>query len=89
MNGGRRVSAERWAADLLPAIDSAKAAGAQSLRQIAARLNEQNITTPCGGERRESVALLVDLMLLLGMNGGERRRQGLIEIRAFLSIMVG
>jgi hypothetical protein len=44
------LEAEKRAADPLPAIESAKAAGAQSLRQIAARLNEQNITTPRGGE---------------------------------------
>jgi DNA invertase Pin-like site-specific DNA recombinase len=46
----RSAEAEKRAADLLPALESAKAAGAQSLRQIAARLNEQNITTPRGGE---------------------------------------
>jgi DNA invertase Pin-like site-specific DNA recombinase len=47
---GRSAEAEKRAADLLPAIESIKAAGATSLRQIAARLNEQNITTPRGGE---------------------------------------
>jgi DNA invertase Pin-like site-specific DNA recombinase len=42
--------AEKWAGDLLPAIRSIQAEGAVSLRQIAAGLNERNITTPRGGE---------------------------------------
>jgi hypothetical protein len=33
-----------------PVIESIKAAGGQSLRQIAAGLNDQGITTPRGGE---------------------------------------
>lgn len=36
--------------DLVPVIRSIQAAGALSLRQIAAGLNECNITTPRGGE---------------------------------------
>lgn len=46
----RTRQAEKRAADLLPAIDAIKAAGATSLRQIAAGLNERNISTPRGGE---------------------------------------
>jgi Recombinase len=37
-------------ADLLPVIKSIQAEGAKSLRQIAAGLNERNITTPRRGE---------------------------------------
>jgi DNA invertase Pin-like site-specific DNA recombinase len=66
--GGRRVSAERFAAigfaarqvrtekadkraaELLPVIRILQAEGALTLRQIAAGLNERNITTPRGGE---------------------------------------
>jgi DNA invertase Pin-like site-specific DNA recombinase len=46
----RTADAEKRAADLLPVIESAKAAGAQSLRQIAAALNAKNIPAPRGGE---------------------------------------
>jgi DNA invertase Pin-like site-specific DNA recombinase len=46
----RTEKADKRAADLLPVIQSIQAKGAQSLRQIAARLNGQNITTPRGGE---------------------------------------
>ena len=35
---------------MLPVIRELQAAGATSLRQIAAGLNERNITTPRGGE---------------------------------------
>jgi Recombinase len=34
----------------MPVIESIRAGGAVSLRQIATGLNEQNITTPRGGE---------------------------------------
>jgi hypothetical protein len=46
----RTAEADKRAADLLPVIQSIQAAGAQSLRQIAAGLNERNITTPRRGE---------------------------------------
>jgi DNA invertase Pin-like site-specific DNA recombinase len=46
----RTAEADKRASDLLPVIRSIQAEGAQSLRQIAARLNERNITTPRGGE---------------------------------------
>jgi Recombinase len=46
----RTADAEKRAADLLPVIESIKAEGATSLRQIAARLNERNIPAPRGGE---------------------------------------
>jgi DNA invertase Pin-like site-specific DNA recombinase len=46
----RTADAEKRAADLLPLIESIKAEGATSLRQIAARLNERNIPAPRGGE---------------------------------------
>jgi len=41
---------KRAALEVLPVIETIKAAGASSLRQIAAGLNERNITTPRGGE---------------------------------------
>ena len=41
---------KRAALEVLPVIETIKAAGATSLRQIAAGLNERNITTPRGGE---------------------------------------
>jgi DNA invertase Pin-like site-specific DNA recombinase len=46
----RTAKAEKWAANLLPAMRSVQASGAISLRQIAAGLNERNINTPRGGE---------------------------------------
>jgi DNA invertase Pin-like site-specific DNA recombinase len=46
----RTEKADKWAADLLPMIRSIQASGTVSLRQIAAGLNERNITTPRGGE---------------------------------------
>jgi DNA invertase Pin-like site-specific DNA recombinase len=46
----RSAEAEKWAANLLPAIRSIQSEGAMSLRQIAAGLNERNIATPRGGE---------------------------------------
>jgi hypothetical protein len=42
-------AAEKWGAEQLPVIESARAAGALSLRQIAAALNAQGITAPRGG----------------------------------------
>lgn len=42
--------ADKRAAELMPLIRSIQARGATSLRQIAAALNEQNVTTPRGGE---------------------------------------
>ena len=47
---GRERKAEEWAAGLLPTIQGIQAAGAVSLRQIAAGLNERSIPTPRGGE---------------------------------------
>jgi hypothetical protein len=50
---GRQVkteNADKRAADLLPVIRELQTAGATSLRQIAAGLNERNISTPRGGE---------------------------------------
>jgi DNA invertase Pin-like site-specific DNA recombinase len=52
-NAARQVrtdKAGKGAAHLLPVVRSIQAAGALSLRQIAAGLNERNITTPRGGE---------------------------------------
>jgi DNA invertase Pin-like site-specific DNA recombinase len=46
----RTENADKRAAELMPLIRSIQAAGATSLRQIAAALNEQNITTSRGGE---------------------------------------
>jgi DNA invertase Pin-like site-specific DNA recombinase len=46
----RTAEADRRGAELLPAIETIKAACVTSLRQIAAALNEQNIPTPRGGE---------------------------------------
>jgi hypothetical protein len=46
----RTAEAEKRAADLLPVIETIKAAGATSLRQIAAALNLRGITTPRGGQ---------------------------------------
>jgi DNA invertase Pin-like site-specific DNA recombinase len=46
----RTAEADRRAADLLPVIRSIQAEGAVSLRQIAAGLNERNVTTPRGGD---------------------------------------
>jgi len=46
----RTAEAAKRAADLLPVIRSIQDAGAVSLRQIAAGLNERNITTPRGEE---------------------------------------
>jgi DNA invertase Pin-like site-specific DNA recombinase len=46
----RTEAAQRRAADLLPVIETIKAEGAQSLRQIAAGLNQRGILTARGGE---------------------------------------
>ena len=46
----RKESAENRASDLMPVIESIKAEGATSLRQIAAVLNVRGITTARGGE---------------------------------------
>jgi len=46
----RTAEADKRGADLLPTIQGIQAEGALSLRQIAAGLNERNITTPRGGE---------------------------------------
>jgi DNA invertase Pin-like site-specific DNA recombinase len=46
----RAEQASKRAQDLLPVIESIKAEGATSLRQIAAVLNERGITTARGGE---------------------------------------
>ncbi len=46
----RTEKADKRAAELMPLIRSIRAAGATSLRQIAAALNEQNVTTPRCGE---------------------------------------
>jgi DNA invertase Pin-like site-specific DNA recombinase len=48
---GRTAEAEKRAATLvLPVIRELQAAGAVSLRQLAAGLNEKNVATPRGGE---------------------------------------
>jgi DNA invertase Pin-like site-specific DNA recombinase len=46
----RTAEADKRAADLLPAIHELQAAGAVSLRKIAAGLNERNVSTPRGGD---------------------------------------
>jgi DNA invertase Pin-like site-specific DNA recombinase len=46
----RKQRAENRASDLMPVIESIKAEGNTSLRQIAAVLNERGITTSRGGE---------------------------------------
>jgi DNA invertase Pin-like site-specific DNA recombinase len=46
----RKERAENRASDLLPVIESIKAEGVMSLRQIASVLNERGITTARGGE---------------------------------------
>jgi DNA invertase Pin-like site-specific DNA recombinase len=46
----RTENADKRAAEIMPLIRSIQATGATSLRQIAAALNEQNVTTPRGGE---------------------------------------
>jgi DNA invertase Pin-like site-specific DNA recombinase len=46
----RSETAQRRAADLLPVIEALRAEGAQSLRQIAAGLNQRGILTARGGE---------------------------------------
>jgi DNA invertase Pin-like site-specific DNA recombinase len=46
----RTTEADKRAAEMLPVIRELHAAGATSLRQIAAGLNARNITTPRGGE---------------------------------------
>lgn len=45
----RRQSAANWRCDLLPVIEELRARGAQSLRQIAAALNDAGFTTARGG----------------------------------------
>ena len=47
---GRTAEADKRDYELLPVIESIKAEGAVSLRQIAAGLNERNISTPRGGD---------------------------------------
>jgi DNA invertase Pin-like site-specific DNA recombinase len=44
----RALRASKRASDVLPVVESIKASGAKSLRQIAAALNEQGIATPRG-----------------------------------------
>ena len=44
------IKAAARAADLAPVISDIKAGGAQSLRSIAAELNERGISAPRGGE---------------------------------------
>lgn len=46
----RSATANKRAKDLMPAIHHAQAAGATSLREIAAALNESGIPAPRGGE---------------------------------------
>lgn len=46
----RSEASQRRASDLLPVIESIRAEGAQSLRQIAAGLNQRGIATARGGE---------------------------------------
>jgi DNA invertase Pin-like site-specific DNA recombinase len=46
----RRAKAQKRASDILPAIETAKAAGAISLREVAAYLNQRGETAPRGGE---------------------------------------
>ena len=46
----RTENADKRATELLPVIERIKAEGAQSLRQIAARLNVRSINTARGGE---------------------------------------
>jgi DNA invertase Pin-like site-specific DNA recombinase len=46
----RTAEADKRTADLLPVIRSIQGAGAVSLRQIVAGLNERNIAAPRGGE---------------------------------------
>jgi DNA invertase Pin-like site-specific DNA recombinase len=46
----RTERADKRASEILPVIQSIQATGATSLRQIAAVLNERNISTPRGGE---------------------------------------
>ena len=46
----RQERATARAADMLPVIESIRAEGAQSLREIAAALNNRGITAPRGGE---------------------------------------
>jgi hypothetical protein len=45
----RTEAAQRRAADLLPVIETIKAEGAQSLRQIAQQLNQRGISASRGG----------------------------------------
>jgi DNA invertase Pin-like site-specific DNA recombinase len=46
----RREKASKRAADLLPEIEASRTEGADSLREIAAALNERGIHAPRGGE---------------------------------------
>ncbi|MGB8028140.1 MAG: recombinase family protein [Terracidiphilus sp.] len=46
----RAEQAKKRAADILPVIEAIKDEGATSLRQIAAKLNEEGITTARGGQ---------------------------------------
>jgi len=45
----RRAQAAKHAADIMPSIEAAKAAGAVSLREIAEYLNEHGEEAPKGG----------------------------------------
>jgi DNA invertase Pin-like site-specific DNA recombinase len=46
----RRGKAQKHASDLMPIIEDIRAEGAESLREIAAALNERGIHAPRGGE---------------------------------------
>jgi DNA invertase Pin-like site-specific DNA recombinase len=50
VNAGRVAEAEKHAAVVMPAIREAQAAGAKSLRQIAAAMNGRSIATARGGK---------------------------------------
>ena len=46
----RTAKAEKRKADVLPAIEAARASGANTLRKVASLLNTQGITAPNGGQ---------------------------------------
>jgi len=50
INAGRVADAEAYAAIVMPAILEAQAAGAKSLRQIAAALDARGVATVRGGK---------------------------------------
>jgi DNA invertase Pin-like site-specific DNA recombinase len=68
----RTEKADKRAAELLPEIRSIQAEGAQSLRQIAAGLNERNIATVRGGEWS---AVQVQRVLTAARGTKEQRQQ--------------